>query len=172
MRNALAFVLSVSLVACEAASVEREHQYTLAADELDGPAAEVASLEIDSAFSDEEHETISSAVAKWAEVVLDRRSLDGWRVVRGVPSDDLMGYADYDRKIVWLRAPLPRDVLFVLALHELGHAHGIHEHVEHGVMQEYIAWPLLSDFTLDDMTECRRVGICASYDVAALRPAR
>lgn len=160
-------VLALALTGCALEVDEQPHELR---GDVTFTTEERATIEVDPAFSPEERETVLRAVAKWATVVRDPRALEGWRVVRGVPSDDLMGYADYDRKIVWLRAPLPRDVLFVLSLHELGHAHGVHEHVEHGVMQKYIAWPLILDFTPDDVAECRREGVCAPFDAADLRP--
>lgn len=118
------------------------------------------SFYIDPAFTDDERAAILRAASKWMTVAKAPITPE-WRVIKERPSrPDAMGWSDGAMRTVWITPDLPTDYFYAVVLHELGHAHGVWDHVKHGVMQAELVTPLIVEFTDEDIAECRREGVC------------
>lgn len=138
-RLALAFAL-LSAAACAAPTDEP------------GPAP----LEADAALAT----STGDAIAQWNTIA---RPWDGrgWRVALGTPPHNAAGWTFAETKTIVVLPGQPARTLRITLLHEIGHARGL-EHVSSGVMQggEGVSGPSVTEFSPEDLAECRRVDAC------------
>lgn len=86
------------------------------------------------------------------------------RVSESMGNVDFIGVYWGGPDVIGIVDSMPIDQFERVALHELGHAHGLSHTDAPAIMHAYEG--TASDFTDKDIAECKRVGACAS-DVAA-----
>lgn len=131
-------------------------------------------------FNDGERAALDRAVARWNAIALERWCLTDkessdhsephsiykipYRGAEWQKISDMFGGSDV-YGVAWgddrtgIVDSLSIELFEVVALHELGHLHGLDHISEPGIMFPHVgtAW----DFTSGDLEECRRVGACA-----------
>lgn len=117
--------------------------------------------EIDAVFTDQQSLDIRRAADKWNTVtVRDVRFAsqgDGdWLILPASVTENRLGYAQSKRRLIRINPLTPNDEIYVVSLHELGHALGL-GHVKSGVMDPDHQ---TTEFSDEDMAECKRAGAC------------
>jgi hypothetical protein len=142
--RALAIAL-VAVTTCASCAVSTE-----------GPAA----VEIDAAFTTDESAVIVASNAEW-DAIAKPWTGAGWQVVKGTPPHNTAAWTDGETKTITVQDGLPARTFRVTIKHELGHARGL-DHVTNGVMRggEGVSGPSTTEFSAEDLAECRRVRAC------------
>lgn len=125
-----------------------------------GPVLVGTTLVIDERFSEDERFRIASCLVRWS-VVAKRPLSAGWGIVREQPARlDAVGHADERMRRIWIRPNMPPADFESTVMHELGHALGVWDHDEHGVMQNGMTDPPPIELTEEDLALCTRFGVC------------
>jgi hypothetical protein len=141
---------------------------------------------VSSDFPPDERAALQRAASRWNEIAIEQfclqvtdEEIDGedsraifripykgeyWqKVSASMGGVDFIGiYWGWD--LIGIVDSMPIDQFERVALHEFGHAHGLGHTEAPSIMHAYDG--TASDFTANDIAECKRVGACAS-DVAA-----
>lgn len=136
-------------------------------------------LRVSDVFDGEEYASLEAATARWNAVsdekfCLIRKKLPAGIVKRAivrVPTSnrswqynlehigyDLKGLYFPESDCVAVPEGLPKEELYGVVLHELGHALGLQHIAAPAVMADRQGSAV--DFTENDLAECRRVGVC------------
>jgi hypothetical protein len=139
-----------------------------------------ATVQLDATLDDADQGEVRRAGSAWGGVAASqfRFSDHGdWLVIRADVPDGFNGYTEPDRKIIRIRPEVPTDLVYTVAVHELGHVLKL-EHtcvspnphvsaaapgappcgdVSHGVMDPDNGANTIGSA---DLEECRRVGAC------------
>jgi len=127
-------------------------------------------LEVDTAFSSEDRAAIHAAADKWNTVTRSGRKFivsssgDVLVLSAHVPGG-YAGLEQSDWSLVRIDPDAPREDVYAIALHELGHVLGI-RHTRSGVMWSPATgarrpeqWPPV-EFNEEDIAACRRAWAC------------
>lgn len=117
------------------------------------------SFSIDPAFTPSEQEEIKRAAGAWNTIAKDHITFDGasWHIVKRDPGPGRPnGLCQSGQRLVLIRPEPYGATTYAVAIHEFGHVLGL-GHVAAGVMNPVNA---STQFTDQDLTECRRVGAC------------
>jgi hypothetical protein len=111
-------------------------------------------------FTADERAQIAAAAEAWNQrtVPSKRITLDGgeWSILEVDPGTGWNGSATPSRRVIRIHPNPVNATTYEVALHELGHALGM-MHTTRGVMFPHWA---TSEFSDEDMAECRRVEAC------------
>jgi hypothetical protein len=137
-------------------------------------------VELDSTLSSADQSEVRRAGGTWDGVTDSKVRFSDrgdWLVIRADVPDGFYGYTEPDRRLIRIKADVPTDTIYVVAIHELGHALKL-EHTcvspdprmtkaapgaplcgntSHGVMDPIHA---RAEMGWEDLRECRRVGAC------------
>ena len=117
---------------------------------------------VDPSFDGRERQELAAAAAAWNDVAREEIELGGgpWRIERGPLDPQLGGETFPDERRIVMRAGLDADLFAQIALHELGHAHGLRHVRGYGVMFWNADDRQAQVVTDVDVAECRRVAAC------------
>lgn len=131
---------------------------------------------VSSVFSSDERAALEQANDRWAEIATAQFCLvDGdtsRKTIRRIPYQgtewqeisrsfgglNVLGVYRSNDDSITIVDSLPTDLFELVALHELGHAHGLGHVDAPAIMHASIG--TATDFTSNDMAECHRVGAC------------
>jgi predicted Zn-dependent protease len=114
--------------------------------------------EIDTVFKQQQRSEITRAANAWNELASRNVNIvdNGEWLVVSAASPHGLGYAQGHRRLIRISPSTPDDQVYAVALHEFGHALGLH-HTTKGVMDPDRQ---TIDFSPEDLAECRRAGAC------------
>lgn len=133
-----AALLSVMLASCGAGNIE---------------------CTIDGAFDPSSTAEIQRAANAWNAWTMTKIAIvdrGEWLILPAPSPDGYLGRSTRSRRIVRIDPHTPPEQVYAVALHELGHVHGL-RHTSRGVMDPSRQTEIFSD---EDVRECERVDAC------------
>ncbi len=117
---------------------------------------------VDPAFTGDEQTEIRRAADTWNAITQEPITFNGdeWRIEKRAPPPAGTyfpnGYCDGEKRLVLIHPLVTNPKIYEVVLHEFGHVLGL-RHTSQGVMQ---AVATRTEFSAEDLEECRRVEAC------------